>query len=176
MHVSKFIFCSIIRARALLTDKSEPGSTCLVHMHFEQIVMNLIGASLNASILLVTLLVILSPWLYHKTSHSRVESPYRIALSGFIAIHTLFILRTAIGSPPPNIFTYLDIPLTTPTQVIRRVAILRTAYPDRNGVKWNDDLEVKFPLAAPLETLIKRLGSFELRTLYVRFLHFSFST
>jgi hypothetical protein len=104
--------------------------------------------------------------LHRKIPPSPTESSYRTVLSAFVVIHTLFILRIALVSAPLNIFTRLNVPLNTPTQAIR-AALLRNAYPGQDPM--SNSL-----LSEPLETLLKKLGSVEMRKLYVRFLNSPF--
>jgi len=55
--------------------------------------------------------------------------------------------------PPPNIFSHLNIPLSTPTETMR-------SFINSNS-----------PRHRALEQLVTRMGSFETRTFYVRFGH-----
>lgn len=70
-----------------------------------------------------------------------------------LLIHSLLILHTLLLAPPPNLFSVLHIPLNTPTDVIRAILLKRSH------------------LTPDLEYLLKRLASFDTRTLYPRFGH-----
>ncbi|KAI0824892.1 hypothetical protein BC628DRAFT_1321501 [Trametes gibbosa] len=74
-----------------------------------------------------------------------------------VVFHTLSVLYTAITQGPPNIFQRLGIPLTMPSETIRTVLLQSGALP------------LDAPLPKPLDALLTRLSSFEMRTLYVRF-------
>ncbi|KAI0360346.1 hypothetical protein OH77DRAFT_674974 [Trametes cingulata] len=81
----------------------------------------------------------------------------RNALTLLVVFHSLSVLYTLLVLWPPNIFQRLRIPLTTPSETIR-TALLQSA-----------GLPQDTPLPKPLDTLLTRLSSFDMRTLYVRF-------
>ncbi|KAF8911710.1 hypothetical protein CPB85DRAFT_1220714 [Mucidula mucida] len=85
------------------------------------------------------------------------SSPTRI----FLCLHSVVLLHNLIIHPPPNVFTRLHLPLSTPTDVIR--AILLKHSPEPN-------------LPAHLEQLLAKMNSFDTRTLYVRFGHEAVAT
>lgn len=126
--------------------------------------MPLVSASLD--VFLFTSLAISFPWIYYTTfNESRAKHPLsptqgprsrflRIFLDVFLLLHTLYILHSLLVESPPNLFTRLKIPLSTPTDDIRTLLL---------------DHAATNPLPKDLETLLKRLGSFEIRTLYVRY-------
>jgi hypothetical protein len=121
--------------------------------------MPLISASVD--VFLSTALVLIGSYLYFtrfflsKTNSSSQphRPPLRTQLNILLLLHTLYILHALILKYPPNIFQSLYIPLTTPTEQIRTL-LLRAS----NGEPLNDTLE----------NLLTRLGSYEVRTLYVR--------
>jgi hypothetical protein len=99
--------------------------------------------------LIVTCAAIAVPWLYSiRNSPQRTRS----ILSLLLLIHSLHCLHNLLLSPP-NIFSALRIPINTPTDSIRAL-LLR-----------------KYDLDPELESLLKRLASFDTRTLYPRFGH-----
>ncbi|KAI0646636.1 hypothetical protein C8Q79DRAFT_909467 [Trametes meyenii] len=81
----------------------------------------------------------------------------RNALTFAVVFHSLSVLYTIILRWPPNIFRRLDIPLTTPSETIRTILLRHGGLPEAT------------PLPKPLDALLTRLSSFEMRTLYVRF-------
>ncbi|ESK96635.1 hypothetical protein Moror_6855 [Moniliophthora roreri MCA 2997] len=85
----------------------------------------------------------------------------RKGISALLLVHTLFILYSIIILPPPNIFTRLHLSLGTPTDAIRSLLL-----------RVSDDTE----LPRPIENVLQRFGSFEMRTLYVRFGHNALAT
>lgn len=70
-----------------------------------------------------------------------------------LLIHSLLSLRRLVFDRPPNIFSFLDIPLNTATDTIRGLLLEHTE------------------LTAELEVVLKRLASFDTRSLYPRFGH-----
>jgi hypothetical protein len=102
--------------------------------------------------LVVTCVAIAVPWLYSiRNSPRRTQS----ILSLFLLIHSLYCLRNLLLRPP-NIFSALRIPLNTPTDSIRALLLRKSDRLDLNP---------------ELESLLKRLASFDTRTLYPRFGH-----
>ncbi|KAI0674637.1 hypothetical protein C8Q78DRAFT_1015951 [Trametes maxima] len=81
----------------------------------------------------------------------------RNALTLVVVFHSLSVLYTIILRWPPNIFRRLDIPLTTPSETIRAILLQHGGLPEAT------------PLPKPLDALLTRLSSFDMRTLYVRF-------
>ncbi|KAL0958017.1 hypothetical protein HGRIS_000192 [Hohenbuehelia grisea] len=125
--------------------------------------MPLLSASLDAY--LVTCSLISIPWIYlvaRSTPKTPLYPRIRPYISVILLLHTLYILHAILVAPPPNIFTSLDIPLNTSTDQIRRI------------LAKLGGIDSQFALAPgtfpkPLEALLKRLSSFDTRTLYVRF-------
>jgi hypothetical protein len=115
--------------------------------------MPLLSASLDAFIF--TSLAITLPYIYItlRAPPSANRPPLRTPLNILLLFHTLYIVYTLFLKYPPNLFAKLNIPLETPTPKIR--ALLTSAA---GGGK----------LPASIEELLTKLGSFEVRTLYVR--------
>ncbi|KAI8971262.1 hypothetical protein BD414DRAFT_426335 [Trametes punicea] len=81
----------------------------------------------------------------------------RNALTLLVVVYALSVIYTIIVLWPPNVFQRLRIPLTTPSETIRTILLQHANLPPDT------------PLPKPLETLLTRLSSFDMRTLYVRF-------
>ncbi|EKM56507.1 uncharacterized protein PHACADRAFT_53071, partial [Phanerochaete carnosa HHB-10118-sp] len=77
-------------------------------------------------------------------------------LTVLLHLHTAYILYCLTVHWPPNLFTSLRLPLTTPTERIRSILL------ERAGLKSDEGLP------RPLDELLARLGSAEIRTAYVR--------
>lgn len=122
--------------------------------------MPLLSASLDT--LLFTTLAVIPPLVYllrRPASSSMPRPPLRSALSGLLILHTLYTLYTLIIDYPPNIFTALHIPLTTPADRIRAILLAHAGRtPGQPGAV----------LPPALESLLTRLASFDMRTIYVR--------
>jgi hypothetical protein len=125
--------------------------------------MALVSASLDA--FLFTSTIMISAWAYLTRRlhpfHSNLETPYasfHAWLNIFVLLHTLCILCILLVKTPPNIFTRLHIPLTMSSDKIR-TELLKHASVD----------SVPAGLPKHLETLLKRLSSFDARNIYVRF-------
>ncbi|KAF9266211.1 hypothetical protein L218DRAFT_922737 [Marasmius fiardii PR-910] len=101
------------------------------------------------------------PFLFKSPSLSHTQSNLRRIISNLLLLHTLFILHRIILLAPPNLFTRLGLSLGTPTDAIR--SLLLVASPDGT-------------LPERVEMLLKRLGSAELRVMYVKFGHEALST
>lgn len=102
--------------------------------------MSLVFAATSAAIAL--------PWLHFAPKSNSTRSFVHV----FLLLHTLFILYSIIFSPPTNIFTQLRIPLATPIEALRR--------------HFLQDIE---DVPKSLDRFLTRMGSFETRTLYVRY-------
>ena len=118
--------------------------------------MPVISASLDA--FLMTALVSNIPLylFFHRRKPSPLESPYRLYFTALVLLHTTYILYVLFLQWPPNLFRRLEIPLTMPSESVRTI-LLQTA-----------GLEGNASLPRPLETLLTRMSSFDIRTLYVR--------
>ncbi|KIJ29296.1 hypothetical protein M422DRAFT_71249 [Sphaerobolus stellatus SS14] len=93
-------------------------------------------------------------------SQSRFYVVLRRCLTVLVILHSLYTLRLLL-SPPVNLFSLLDLPLTMPAQAIR-VALLRYQR-DRFPVDFQNHL------LPHVERLLTRLGSFESRVTYMKF-------
>jgi hypothetical protein len=96
---------------------------------------------------ILTVVLVSVPWLYYfpPVSHSTPS-----LVNVFLLLHTLFSLYYLIVSPPQNLFSHLNVPLSTPTEVLR-------GFLNKNASRY-----------AALDQLITRMGSFDIRTFYVR--------
>jgi hypothetical protein len=112
-----------------------------------------LSASLDAFIFTSLAITIPSVYISLRSPPSPNRPPLRTPLNVLLLFHTLYIVYTLLLRYPPNLFARLSIPLETPTQKIR--VLLSEAA---GGGK----------LPEILEGLLTRLGSFEVRTLYVR--------
>lgn len=83
-----------------------------------------------------------------------------VKTSLFLLAHTLYILYHILVAKPENIFETLKLPVNTPPDTIRALLIQKSETGN---------------IASHLELLLKRLGSFDMRLLYVRF-EFSLSS
>ncbi|KAJ7484369.1 hypothetical protein FB451DRAFT_969572, partial [Mycena latifolia] len=110
-----------------------------------------------------TAAAVIAPWFYfviHKAPGRPLTST-RSLLNIFVLLHSLYFLYQIIVLPPVNIFTRLKIPVNTPSDAIRSILIQQSDTGD---------------LPKPLETLLKHLGSFDVKTYYIRFGHSVVST
>ncbi|CAK5272780.1 unnamed protein product [Mycena citricolor] len=114
------------------------------------------GASLAAFI--VTTLALVVPWYYFVLGKRPISTAPRLTLltNIFVLLHSLYYIYQLIVCPPTNIFKSLRLPLATPVDVMRSILL-----------RQSDTGE----LPAQLETLLKHLGSFDVKTFYVRFGH-----
>ncbi|KAK0442109.1 hypothetical protein EV421DRAFT_594387 [Armillaria borealis] len=112
------------------------------------------GASLL--LFLVTLLAILLPSLHFLRLTWSSTPRLRRGISCFLLLHSIFLAYSLTVLPPPNIFTALNVPLSMPTDSIRSLLLKNSDGPE---------------LPRAIEQLLRRMGSFETRTLYVRFGH-----
>ncbi|KZT00665.1 uncharacterized protein LAESUDRAFT_732080 [Laetiporus sulphureus 93-53] len=120
--------------------------------------MPLITVSLDAFLAASIAIGVSSLYLIRRNQPpSPPHTPYRAALTLLVLLHTLYILYTVLLRWPPNLFSALHLPLTAPTEGIRHMILTRGGLPA--GAQ----------LPKPLEALLARLASFEMRTLYVRF-------
>ncbi|TDL22068.1 hypothetical protein BD410DRAFT_866167 [Rickenella mellea] len=156
--------------------------------------MPLISASIDA--FLATSLLTIVPWFYISVLSSSSSSPspsassnsssqnssadpnahgaeqatpnpnykFRKFLTSLVILHTLFILYNFIVCAPFNLFATLRLPLGVSSEVLRGTLVRRAGL--LSGGEGG-----KGALPRALEELIARLGSFEARTLYVRFGH-----
>ncbi|KAJ7249468.1 hypothetical protein C8J57DRAFT_1136754, partial [Mycena rebaudengoi] len=116
------------------------------------------AAGVSLALFLVTAASVIAPWFYfdiHKTPGRPLASS-RSLLSIFLLLHSLFLLYKIIVLPPLNIFTRLNVPISTPADAIRSILLSQSDTGE---------------LPKPLETLLKHLGSFDVKTYYIRFGH-----
>ncbi|KAJ7746444.1 hypothetical protein DFH07DRAFT_1062986 [Mycena maculata] len=116
------------------------------------------AAGVSLVLFVATAAAVIAPWFYfgiHKAP-SRPWTSTRSLLNVFLLLHSLYFLYKIIVLPPTNIYTRLKIPLNTPSDAIRAILIQQSDTGD---------------LPKPLETLLKHLGSFDVKTYYVRFGH-----
>ncbi|GJE86477.1 hypothetical protein PsYK624_025570 [Phanerochaete sordida] len=92
-----------------------------------------------------------------RTPNTNVHPPYERLLTVLLHLHTFYILYCLIVHWPPNLFSALKLPLTTPTERIRSILL------ERAGLTVGDGLP------RPLEELLAKLGNAEIRTAYVRY-------
>ncbi|EIN09010.1 hypothetical protein PUNSTDRAFT_44485 [Punctularia strigosozonata HHB-11173 SS5] len=100
-------------------------------------------------------LYLIRPW--SQPAPGAPRAPFRTPLSLLILIHSLYVLYILLVTPPPNLFSLLHIPLTTPSDKIRALLLAHARLPP------------DAPLPPSLEDLLTRLSSFDVRTIYIRF-------
>ena len=108
-------------------------------------------------------LVIATPWLYYLFSPYNHPSKFTTkdqVLSLLLLIHTLYTLHPILVSQPPNIFKFLDLPPNVPPDNLRETLVERLGGGDGQNVTV---------IPAYLDTLLKRLGSMDARSLYFRY-------
>ncbi|KAI0341338.1 hypothetical protein BDW22DRAFT_1358834 [Trametopsis cervina] len=118
--------------------------------------MPLISPSVDIFFTTATAIITATYFLLKRTQVSS-RSPYRRALTLLVLLHSLYIVYVITVRYPPNIFTRLGLPMNTHSDNIRAL-ILQSA-----------GLEPNATLPRPLETLLTRLSSFEVRNVYVRY-------
>jgi hypothetical protein len=153
---SNFPFERLRTRHRIVTVSSCPAALLLLLVLWAHWKMPLLSASLDA--FLFTSLTMIISYLYyasffHPSAKLVPPSHMHALLNALVLLHTLYILHALTLKYPPNIFQALRLPLTTPTEHIRS-ALLRAS----NGK----------PLTDALENLLTRLGSYEVRTFYVR--------
>lgn len=113
------------------------------------------SASLDAFVF--TSLVISGSFiLFLRRQNSNNHTPLRQPLSILVVLHTLYTVYILTVLWPPNLFDRLKIPLTMPSDSIRKLLLRHAGTNSDSG------------LPKALEYLLTRLSSFEMRTLYVR--------
>jgi hypothetical protein len=132
--------------------------------------INIPQLSLDTYIALV--LVIATPWLFYLFSPYNPPSKFRTrdqVLSLLLLVHTLYALHALLVAQPPNIFNLLDLPPNIPPDYLRQELLERFGGNEGNVTA----------IPAYLDTLLKRLGSMDMRSLYFRYVDkldaFSFS-
>ncbi|EJD54844.1 hypothetical protein AURDEDRAFT_110298 [Auricularia subglabra TFB-10046 SS5] len=126
---------------------------------------------LDSFILVLVLLV--GPWVLSEIRRLRrqarqpqsqtgaanaVPLRHRWWLMLLVAAHSVYILHKVTMHPPLNIFTALRVPLTTPAATLRKMLLQQAQPPSET-------------LPQPLEELLIKLSSFDVRTLYIRLGH-----
>ena len=109
-------------------------------------------------------LVIATPWLYYLFSPYNSPSKFTTrdqVLSLLLLIHTLYTLHPLLVAQPPNIFKSLDLPPNIPPDYLRETLVERLGGDGQNVTV----------IPAYLDTLLKRLGSMDTRSLYFRYDH-----
>ena len=107
-------------------------------------------------------LVIATPWLYYLFSPYNSPSKFTTrdqVLSFLLLIHTLYTLHPILVAQPPNIFKSLDLPPNIPPDYLRETLIERLGGDGQNFTE----------IPPYLDTLLKRLGSMDTRSLYFRY-------
>ncbi len=87
-----------------------------------------------------------------STESPRTKKDLRASI--FLLAHTIYILYLILVAKPENIFRALDLPINTPPDSIKALLVQKSEFGDVPG---------------NLEFLLKRLGSFDMRLLYVRY-------
>lgn len=124
--------------------------------------MPILSASLD--VFLLTSIITIFSYAFIARRWSRTQKPsaeahFHVLLNTFVLLHTVFILYILILKAPPNLFTRLNIPLTTPSDTIRAILLKHASA----------DSTLTAALPKQLETLLTRLSSFDARNIYVRF-------
>ncbi|KAF8636356.1 hypothetical protein AX16_011007 [Volvariella volvacea WC 439] len=117
------------------------------------------SSSLSQTAILTTAAGIASLYFLQRGHRQQPHNPYPMlhtALNVFVVVHSVYWLRALLFYPTSNIFTAFKIPLNAPSDLIRELLQQRIG-----------DLI----LPRHLEVLLKRLSSFDARTLYLRFGH-----
>jgi len=121
--------------------------------------MHLLSASADTVLLGATICLI--AFSRRKPSPSPTQNirqpKYRLLVTGILAVHTLYMIYTISFRKPPNLFTWLNLPFSMPSQKIR------TALLARRGMREGDSLP------EDMEDLLMRLNAFDLRDYFVRF-------
>ncbi|KAF5383280.1 hypothetical protein D9615_005049 [Tricholomella constricta] len=102
---------------------------------------------------IATSLAIGLPWAY---SMRRSPFSWSTVISSLLLVHSLSGLHTLLLRSPPNVFKTLQIALNTPTDAIRSLLLRHSDAPELNP---------------EFEELLRRLASFDVRSLYPRFGH-----
>lgn len=113
---------------------------------------------LATSSLIFTSLAIAFPWLnFVRNAYTRQpNNPHRLlhaSINTVLLLNTLLLLRKLILASPLNLFKELDVGINTPTDAIRALLLGKA----QDG-----------ELPRHLEVLLKKMGTKELRAMYVR--------
>lgn len=143
--------CSLLPLFLLFT--THPCTTMITNINIPQL-------SLDTYIALG--LVIATPWLYYLFSPYNSPSKFTTrdqVLSLLLLIHTLYLLHPLLVAQPPNIFKSLDLLPNIPPDYLRETLVERLGGDGQNVTV----------IPAYLDTLLKRLGSMDMRSLYFRY-------
>nr|GAT49489.1 predicted protein [Mycena chlorophos] len=116
------------------------------------------AAGVSLAAFLATAIGVIVPWFYlsiHRAPGRPLTST-RSLLNILLLLHTLYVLYQIIVLPPDNIFKRLHLPLSTPVDAVR--SFLRQKSDTGR-------------LPASLDTLLRHLQSYDVKTFYVRFGH-----
>ncbi|KAF7318294.1 hypothetical protein HMN09_00338100 [Mycena chlorophos] len=116
------------------------------------------AAGVSLAAFLATAIGVIVPWFYlsiHRAPGRPLTST-RSLLNILLLLHTLYVLFQIIVLPPDNIFKRLHLPLSTPVDAVR--SFLRQKSDTGR-------------LPASLDTLLRHLQSYDVKTFYVRFGH-----
>jgi len=102
-----------------------------------------------------TSLAIAATWLYFasKSQQNPQETKRDLRTSIFLLAHTIYIIYLILIAKPENIFRALDLSINTPPDSIKALLVQRSEFGE---------------VPKNLELLLERLGSFDMRLLYVR--------
>ena len=104
-------------------------------------------------------LVIATPWLYYLFFPYKKFTTRDQVLSLLLLIHTLYTLHALLVAQPPNIFKLLDLPPNVAPDYLREELVGRLGGGEQNVTT----------IPPYLDTLLKRLGSMDMRLLYFRY-------
>ncbi|KXN91813.1 hypothetical protein AN958_11963 [Leucoagaricus sp. SymC.cos] len=112
---------------------------------------------------LATSLALGATWLYFALKDQQnPQVPQKdIRISLFLLAHTTYILYHILVAKQENVFRALNLPINTPPDAIKALLIQSSEFGS---------------IPSHLELLLKRLGSFDMRLLYVRFGHDAIAT
>ncbi|KAG8830126.1 hypothetical protein FRC17_005378 [Serendipita sp. 399] len=116
----------------------------------------------------ITIISLLGPFVFKQLRAARREDAAdddvprnrsaRVLISSLLVLNAIYISYCLLLRPPPNIFSSLRIPFTTPAQTIRAL-LLQRSEPRADALPPNWEL------------MLTKLASFEVRTMYSRFGH-----
>ncbi|TFK70029.1 hypothetical protein BDN72DRAFT_795923 [Pluteus cervinus] len=105
-------------------------------------------------------------YIYNQYTNSNSSSKpdpnrfLRALINLSLLFHTIWILKSLVLRSPVNIFKELGVEWTAPVDVLKAVVMQKASSEDGGG-----------EVPDYLNLLVKRLGSFEMRNLYIRFGH-----
>ena len=92
-----------------------------------------------------------------------------------VVLHSVFILHSHLVYQPPNIFTTLQIPISTSPDVIRSALLRHSQATSHSQPSALDGVSTRIPTDSSLpehtEILLRHLRSPEARSVYVRSVH-----